>query len=120
MDVFNITIARQQAEVEVIPDCLSISKNKSRIYTDLIDVVMLLVLCCNILFPKKGSNLLISFTRKFHALFCYMYLNQTGSMGKKFFLTNWVYQILRVHMKVKANFFPPITIAYKTVVLSTW
>lgn len=57
MDVFNITISRQQAEVEVIPDYVSISKSKSRFRVDLTDVVILLVLCYNMLFPGRGSNL---------------------------------------------------------------
>ena len=37
LDVFNITISRQQAEVEVILDYLSIGKNKSRFHVDLTD-----------------------------------------------------------------------------------
>ena len=72
--MFNITIARQQAEVEVISDCLSINKNKSRIYNDLADAVMLLVLCYDIIFPKMGSNFLLFIIRKFDAVFCHIYL----------------------------------------------
>ena len=84
MDVFNITISRQQAEVEVILDYLSSSKNKSRFHIDLTDAVILLVMCSNILFSKRGSNLLLDVIRKFNLMFCYVCLNQTNSMGKKF------------------------------------
>lgn len=84
MDVFNITISRQQAEVEVILDYLSSSKNKCRFHIDLTDAVILLVMCSNILFSKRGSNLLLDVIRKFNLMFCYVCLNQTNSMGKKF------------------------------------
>lgn len=53
MDVLNITIARQQAEVEVILG-FSISKNNFEFHIDMTDVI-LLILYCNILFPKNGS-----------------------------------------------------------------
>lgn len=75
MDVFNITISRQQAEVEVIPDYLSINKNKSRFHVDLTDAVILLVLGYNILFPKRGSNLLLCAIRKINLMFCSIHLN---------------------------------------------
>lgn len=74
MDVFNITIARQQAEVEVIPDNLSVTKNKSIFLIDFKDIVVLLVLCCNTLFPKRGSNLLPCIIRKID-MFCTIDLN---------------------------------------------
>lgn len=74
MDVFNITISRQQAEVEVIPHYLSIGKNKSRFHIDLTDAVVL-VLGCNILFPKRGSNLLLCGIRKIGLMFCPIHLN---------------------------------------------
>lgn len=90
---------RQQAEVEVI-DYISISKTKSRFHVDLIAVVMLLVLCCNILFPERGSNLILCVIRKFDLI-----LNQKGSMGKIFFVNNWAYQILRVQVKLKSQLF---------------
>lgn len=61
---------RQQAEVEVIQDYLSISKNKPRIHIDLTGAMMLPVLYCNKLFPKRGSSLILCGVRIFGLMFC--------------------------------------------------
>lgn len=82
---------RQQAEVEVIADYLSVSKNKSRVHIDLTGAVILLVLCCNILFPKMGSNLLFCVCYKKIWFNVLPHPLKSDSVGKILFLSYWIY-----------------------------
>jgi hypothetical protein len=43
LDVFNITIARQQAEVEVTLHYLSISRNKSKFHVDVTKAISIVL-----------------------------------------------------------------------------